>query len=124
MRQRLVEVARNQNGSALVEITLVIPVVMALMLGLLVFGILFYNYILVTRAAELGARTLSISRLDTAPYTHTRNAVNTAATNISGLTITMSVNGSTCSSDSGCQSALKTAYNTFAVPPEAVSVWE
>ena len=126
MRQRLINVASDHAGSVMVEIALVLPVVLFLTLGLLQFGILFYNYVLVTRAAELGARTLSISRLDSSPYTHTQNAITAAATNISGLTPTMSVSGTACSSDSGCQSALQAAYSTAtttgSVQPVSVTV--
>jgi Flp pilus assembly protein TadG len=122
MRLRWFDVARDQSGTALVEFTFVLPVVLFLLLGMLQFGIIFYNYVLVTRATEIGVRTLSISRLDPNAYTHVEATINQAATNISGLTIAMSVNGTACSSNSGCQTALQSAHNAFAVPPQPVSV--
>jgi Flp pilus assembly protein TadG len=122
MRQRLFDVVRDHTGSVLVEFTLVLPVLLFLILGLAQFGMIFYNYILVTNAAATGARQFSISRLDSTPYTDTQSAINSATTNLSGLTISMSVNGTACSSDSACQSALQTAYTAATIPPEPVSV--
>jgi Flp pilus assembly protein TadG len=124
MRLRWFDVACDQNGTALVEFTFVLPVVLFLLLGMLQFGIIFYNYVLVTRAAVIGARTLSISRLDLHAYTDVESTITQATSNIpsSSLTITMSVNGTACSSNSGCQAALQNAHNAFAVPPQPVSV--
>jgi Flp pilus assembly protein TadG len=122
MRQRLFDVVKDHTGSVLVEFTLVLPVLLFLILGLAQFGMIFYNYILLTNAAATGARQFSISRLDSTPYTDTQSAINSASTNLSGLTITMSVNGTTCSSDSSCQTALQNAYLAAAIPPQPVSV--
>ena len=64
MRPRLFDVVRDHTGSALVEFAFVLPVLLLLMLGLVQFGMMFYNYILVTNAAATGAREFSISRLE------------------------------------------------------------
>jgi Flp pilus assembly protein TadG len=122
MRSRLFEVVKDHTGSVLVEFTLVLPVLLFLILGLAQFGLIFYNYILVTNAAVTGARQLSISRLDSTAYTDTVSAINSATTNLSGLTITMSVNGATCSTNSTCQTDLQNAYTAAAIPPQPVSV--
>jgi Flp pilus assembly protein TadG len=122
MRLRLFEVVKDHTGSVLVEFTLVLPVLLFLILGLAQFGLIFYNYILVTNAAATGARELSISRLDNTAYADTVSAITSATTNLSGLTITMSVNGTACSSNAACQTALQNAYTAATVPPEPVSV--
>jgi Flp pilus assembly protein TadG len=124
MRLRLFDVARDDSGTALVEFTFVLPVVLFLLLGLLQFGIIFYNYVMVTRAAEMGARALSISRLDNHVYSDVESTITQATSNLpsGSLTINLYVNGTQCSSNSTCQSALTTAYNALAVPPEPVSV--
>ena len=88
MRARLFDVAKDQAGSVLVEFTLVLPVLMFLVLGLAQFGMIFYNYILVTNAAATGARQFSISRRDSTPYTDTVSTISSAAS-ISGLAITL-----------------------------------
>jgi Flp pilus assembly protein TadG len=120
MRTRLFDVVKDHTGSALVEFTIVFPVLILLILGLAQFGLIFYNYILVTNAAAVGARQLALSRTDANAYTDTVSAINTASTGLSGLTITMSVNGATCSTNSACQTDLVTASGT--VPPEPASV--
>ncbi len=120
MRPRLFDVVKDHTGSALVEFTIVFPVLIVLILGLAQFGLIFYNYIMVTNAAATGARVLALSRTDANGYTDTLTAINSASSNLSGLTITMSVNGAACSSNSTCQTALVSASGT--VPPEPASV--
>ena len=131
MRSRSLDVVKDQTGSALVEFTIVFPVLVFLILGLAQFGLLFYNSIMVTNAAATGARQLALSRTDANAYTDTVTAITnaapglglTGATCASGTTtpcITMSVNGATCSSNSGCQTDLVTASGT--VPPQPASV--
>jgi Flp pilus assembly protein TadG len=122
MRRRLFDVAKDHTGSVLVEFTLVLPVLLFLILGLAQFGIIFYDYILVTNAAATGARQFSISRLDNSAYTDTQSAITSAAANLSGLTISMSVNGTACTTNAGCQTALQNAYTAATTPPEPVSV--
>jgi Flp pilus assembly protein TadG len=125
MRSRSIDVIRDHTGSALVEFALVLPVLMFLVLGLAQFGLIFYNYILVTNAAATGARQFSISRLDTKPYTDTVNTINNAATNLSPtitLAVTVSGTKTTCSSDTNCSTLLTNAYAENKTPPDPVSV--
>jgi Flp pilus assembly protein TadG len=134
MRARLFDVTKDQTGSVLVEFSLVLPVLAFLILGLAQFGLIFYNYILVTNAATTGARELSISRLDTNAYCDVVNAINAASGGLGGtascssnLTITLSVssNGTAfqgCTTGSSCQSDLQTAYNAASIPPYPVEV--
>ncbi len=117
MRLRVLDVAKDRTGSALVEFAFVMPVLLLIFMGLAQFGILFYNYIMVTNAATIGARQLSISYADTTPYTDTTTVVQNSAT-LSGLTITLAVGGTTCSTDTACATALKNA-NQAGQPPNA-----
>jgi Flp pilus assembly protein TadG len=129
MRARFFDVTKDQTGAALVEFTIVLPVLLFLILGLAQFGLIFYNYIMVTNAAATGARQLALSRTDANAYSDTITAISNAAPGL-GLSatcaaattpcITMSVNGATCSSNSGCQSDLVSASGT--VPPQPASV--
>jgi Flp pilus assembly protein TadG len=127
MRLRLLDIARDRTGSVLVEFTLVLPVLLFLILGMLQFGIFYYDSILVARAAAAGARELSISRFDATAYADTIRAINTASSNLSGITITLSIsnNGKStaCTSDTSnptCQQSVIAAYG--AVPPQPISV--
>jgi Flp pilus assembly protein TadG len=129
MRPRLFDVVRDHTGSALVEFTIVFPVLIFLILGLAQFGLIFYNYIMLTNAAATGARVLALSRTDANAYTDTVTAISNAAPGL-GLSaacaaattpcITMSINGAACSTNSGCQTDLVTASGT--VPPQPASV--
>ena len=133
MRPRLFDVVKDHTGSALVEFSIVFPLLAFLLLGMAQFGLLFYNYIMVTNAAATGARTLALSRTDANAYTDTVSAISGAApglglsastpsctSNMTTPCITMSINGATCSSNSGCQGDLVSASGT--VPPEPASV--
>jgi Flp pilus assembly protein TadG len=127
MRRQLFEVAKNQTGSVLVEFTLVLPVLLFLILGMAQFGMIFYNYILVTNAAATGARQFSISRWDSNAYSDTVSAINNVAPGLGLSTcaaatpscITLSVNGSPCSSNSGCYAQLQSAP----VPSGTATPW-
>ena len=99
------------SGAAAVEFAFIAPVYLLLIIGGLVFSIVFGNYLVVTNAAYAGTSQLLLSRGVSTPYSNTVAAVQTAAGNltIANLSIAVSVNGTSCSSDSACQSALSTA---------------
>jgi Flp pilus assembly protein TadG len=52
----------TQQGQALVEFAILLPVLLLLLLGIVQFGVTFNNYIQVTSAAREGARKASVSR--------------------------------------------------------------
>ncbi len=52
----------DREGSALVEFTLVVPMLMALVIGILSLGIVLNNFLQVTSAAGAGARAIALSR--------------------------------------------------------------
>jgi Flp pilus assembly protein TadG len=101
---------KNQRGAAVVDFALVLPILLALLFGTVQFGWLMNNYLALTNAASMGARQLASERGYATPYTDTQQAIlgATSALN-SALTITMSVGGTTCTSDSTCATALGTS---------------
>ena len=113
MFSRLLEVARDRAGTAMVEFAIVLPLLAIALLGILQFGIFFYDYVQVENAAAIGERQFLASRLTTTPYSSTTTAIQ-AATSLptNELTITMSVGGTTCASDTACSTALANAYAT------------
>lgn len=119
MRLRLFDVVWDHTGSALVEFTIVLPVLLFLVFGIAQFGLIFYNYIMVANATTVGSRQFATSRLDSSGATHTIAAINNATTNLTNLSISLSVNNqaacSTSSSinDKTCQNQLQAAWNTF-----------
>lgn len=75
---------RREDGQALVEFALVLPILLMLATAITSFGIVFYRYITLTDAVRSAARTLSLGRGNTAaapndPCTEAINeAVNSA----------------------------------------------
>lgn len=59
---RLFPRRRNETGQAMVEFALILPILMAILLGILQFGIIFNNYITLTDATRAGARKAAVSR--------------------------------------------------------------
>ena len=117
MFSRLLEVARDRAGAAMVEFAIVLPLLAIILLGIVQFGIFFYDYVQVENAAAIGLRQFLASRLVTisgqGPYSSAQSAIQ-AATSLptSGLTITVSVGGTTCASDAACSTALASALAT------------
>jgi Flp pilus assembly protein TadG len=109
--RRWFRIAEDRAGTVLIEFAVTAPVLLLLVLGTFQFGIVISNYVVLTDAVGAGARQLSLSRGDSAPYTDTQSTITGTAANLttSSLTITMSVNGTSCTSDSTCQTALTNA---------------
>ena len=136
MMRHLFDVARNCAGAAMIEFSIVMPVLLLLVLGIGQFGVAFYHYTLVVSAATAGARQLSISRLDSTGFCDTENMIINASGGLGGtpgssgscptiysdFTITIAVDGTACTSNSSCQTALTNAYQAGGFPPEPASV--
>jgi Flp pilus assembly protein TadG len=56
------DVLRREDGQAITEFALILPVLVALLLGIIQFGIVFNNYLTITDAARAGARKAAVSR--------------------------------------------------------------
>jgi Flp pilus assembly protein TadG len=59
----------------MVEFTLVLPVLLVVLFGIIQFGITFSNYVALTDAVRAGARTAAISRSATDPVGDTKARV-------------------------------------------------
>lgn len=148
---RLLDVARDRTGAAMVEFAIVLPLLAIALLGILQFGIFFYEYVIVENAAEVGERQFLMSRVapTTGPWTDTICAIEGSASkqvtcpaNIASAALGLPVNesnitmstggpvsagGTACTSDASCTSALNAAYspdaaNTAAAYTASVSV--
>jgi Flp pilus assembly protein TadG len=53
---------RSEDGQGVVEFAFVLPLLLALVLGICEFGILFNNYVTLTDATRVGARKATVSR--------------------------------------------------------------
>jgi Flp pilus assembly protein TadG len=52
----------SEDGQGVVEFAFVLPILLALIIGLVQFGIAFNNYLTITDAARVGARKAAVSR--------------------------------------------------------------
>jgi len=104
---RLFGRSRNCAGGVALEFALVAPLLIAMLLGIVQFSVLFNNISVLTNAASSGALLFSQGRSFTAPYSSAVTAVKGAAGSLvaANLSISASVNGVSCSSDATCLSA-------------------
>jgi Flp pilus assembly protein TadG len=82
---------KRQEGQALVEFAIVIPVLLLIVLGIMQFGILFNNYITLTDAVRTGARQAAVSRTDPDPEQKTKDRVKQAAGHINDASLEITV---------------------------------
>jgi Flp pilus assembly protein TadG len=112
----------GESGQALVEFVLVSPVLVAILLAIVQFGIMLSEYITVTDSARIGAQQLALGSGLTDPcdqaVTDANNAgssinlVNTGSVTPSFATSTDFCGAATSTSTSGCPYVYKTSCNT------------
>ncbi len=89
---------RGQKGTALLEFAFVVPVLLVIVMGIIVFGTAINNYLQLTEATATGRRYLAILRGQTTdPCVDTVTTVTQAATNLkaTSLTFKLVLNGTT-----------------------------
>ena len=93
----------DESGAAAVEFALVLPMLAMLMCGIFSFSIALNNNEMLTGAVNTGARQLARSRGASTPYADIVTLVGQAAAGLepSKLSVTMTVNGQSCTGDSG-----------------------
>ncbi|HTT78428.1 MAG TPA: TadE/TadG family type IV pilus assembly protein [Stellaceae bacterium] len=104
--------ARSRSGIAAVEFALVLPVLSFMVVGLLAFGAALNNYVDLTEGVRAAARVLAQSAAyPTVPYSTAQTFFNEATTNLTAanLTLYVYVNGTQCTDDTSCSTALSGA---------------
>ena len=81
----------NERGQTMVEFTLVLPVLLVVLFGIIQFGITFNNYVALTDAVRAGARTAAVSRLSTTPVADTTSRVKTASGDLNPAKVNVTV---------------------------------
>ncbi len=104
---------KNEEGSQIVEIALLLPIVLMIVTGLWQLGLVYSDMIALTQAAAAGAQVLQSDRLSTSndPCADTYNAIVNASPRLvaSNISLTISINNHspvTGNSCSGNQSQL------------------
>ena len=88
----------NKRGQSLIEFTLVMPVLLLTMTGMLSFGFALHNYLVLTNGVTAGAQLLAVSRGQTAdPCLTGSTAVKSATLGLkaASLAFTFVINGTT-----------------------------
>ncbi len=58
--RRVLSVLNDEKGANALEFALILPVLMLIIMGIIQFGFIFYNYITIVHAAREGARWASL----------------------------------------------------------------
>ena len=105
---------RNDDGGALVEFALTLPLILLLMTGIFTFSIALWQKITLSEAMSVGGRLLAVDRGDTDPCKTATTSIYGAAPGLSqtNLTLTFTLNGvnygsgvTTCPGPSGAKNA-------------------
>jgi len=88
---------RTRRGATLIEFTLVMPLLMLTMTGMVAFGLAIRNEMVLTNAVNTGAQALAFSRGQTTdPCATAYSAISNAAPSLtSSLSVTYVLNGTT-----------------------------
>jgi Flp pilus assembly protein TadG len=73
---------RSEHGQTMTEFALVLPLLVAILFGIIQFGIAFNNYLSLTDAVRAGARKATVSRHKKDPVDETVTAVRAAASDL------------------------------------------
>jgi Flp pilus assembly protein TadG len=82
---------REEDGQAILEFALVLPIFLLLVIGIIQFGIAYNNYITLTDAVRVGAREAAVSRSLPNPEQITTARVHGAAIRLNKADLTVTV---------------------------------
>jgi Flp pilus assembly protein TadG len=82
---------RRENGQALVEFTLLIPVILFVIMAIAQFGDVYNHYVSITDATRAGARMAAVSRSATDPTAAAVQAVRDSAHTLDQTKLTVTV---------------------------------
>jgi Flp pilus assembly protein TadG len=99
---------RNEQGQAMTEFALVLPVLALILFAVIQFGIVFNNYVTLTDATRAGARKAAVSRDDPNRDTDVMAAVRSSASDLDGSKLSVSPPTSTW--DSGSDVTVTASY--------------
>lgn len=106
---------KREEGQALVEFIIVLPVLLLIVLGIIQFGTLFKDYIALTDAVRVGARQAAVSRTFQNPEAIVVARVQKAGVNLdkNKMTITVEPWDPVTQTKTWAQSGDVTVYATY-----------
>jgi Flp pilus assembly protein TadG len=81
---------RSEQGQALTEFALALPILALLLFAVIQFGIAFNNYITLTDATRAGARKAAVARQLSNPVNACQSAIRTSASDLNQSDLTAS----------------------------------
>ena len=102
---------RDRRGVTALEFAIVVPCLLLVLLGITKFGLAINNYEMLTGGTQAAARQFALSRGSSTPSSTATTALYNGTPNLTqaNITVTLKVNGSTCTGDTACQTALTSA---------------
>ena len=107
----------GRRGQSLIEFSLVMPILLVIITGMLAFGISLHDYLCLTFGTNMGVETLAMSRgVTTDPCATAYTAFENAAPGLTASNITLSfvINGTSYSGTSCTSAASAMAQGTTA----------
>jgi Flp pilus assembly protein TadG len=81
---------RSEQGQALTEFALALPILALLLFAVIQFGVAFNNYVTLTDATRAGARKAAVARQLTNPVNACQSAIRTSASDLDQSNLTAS----------------------------------
>ena len=102
---------QDRRGAVAAEFAMILPVLMLLFFGILRFGVALNANLTLTDGVRAAARQFAISRASATVFTDTMARFRSSTPTLvpGNVTVALSVNGTSCSSDATCKQALATA---------------
>ena len=85
-------ILKKRRGQAMVEFALILPVFILILLGIMEFGLVFHQYLVVTAASREGARVAALGGTDA----ETRTIVNNSAASVNTGQLTTTITPTCC----------------------------
>lgn len=106
----------DKDGSVLLEATFVMPILAVFLAGITEWGLAFYQYNQLSTATGSAVRQLIVSRGYDTPYTDVLSQYSQWAgqLKVKGSNLTITINGTTCTDNATCKTALNGALGKSA----------
>ncbi len=114
----ITEKKRMPKGQTLVETALILPIIILLLMGIVDFGLLFNNYLVVGNAAREGARNAAVGYSDAEIIT----VVTTAAGTLDPTKLTISITPGESTRVTGDEVSVTVNYQYSLITPVISSI--
>lgn len=119
MLRRIASSIGNSRGQSIVEFALVLPLLLTIMLGIINFGLICYNYITVNEAAREGARAVAVSGKQADAATAVKKVNSNLS--VSGVVLPTAAGGTLTVKVSGKVQLVDPVYSAFLTNPFPVN---